>query len=408
MELSDRVNSIKPSTTLGVAARVKELKAQGVDVIGFGAGEPDFTTPENIIETAIEALREGKTHYAPVPGELNARAAIARKLKNENGIACSASDIVISTGAKQSIYLALQCLLDPGKGQEVIVPTPAWVSYFPMVQLAGGTVIEVPGAVDNDFRISPEQLEQAITPRTRVMVINNPSNPCGTMYPPDEMRALGEVLAKHEHITIISDEIYEKLVYGDCESFSLGAMDSLAGRVITINGMSKAYAMTGWRIGYACSPASDRDESSMAKAMAKLQSQMTSCITSFCYRAIIEALENSAEAVESMRQTFGQRGELMHGLLSAMPGLICPKPTGAFYVFPDISAHFGKVSPEGRKIDSALTFAEALLEEAKVAVVPGNDFGEAGKNHIRLSFACSDENITEGCKRMGEWLRTLS
>ena len=408
MELSDRVNSIKPSTTLGVAARVKELKAQGVDVIGFGAGEPDFITPGNIREAAIEALNDGKTHYAPVPGEPEARAAIAKKLKDENGIDCVASDVVISTGAKQSIYLALQCLLDPGKGQEVIVPTPAWVSYFPMVSLAGGTVIEVPGAVDNDFRMTPEQLEQAISPRTRAMIINNPSNPCGTMYSPDEMRALGEVLAKNERITIISDEIYEKLVYGDCAPFSLGAMDSLAGRVITINGMSKAYAMTGWRIGYACSPSPDGQESPMAKAMAKLQSQMTSCITSFCYRAIIEALENSADAVESMRETFAKRGALMHGLLSAMPGLVCPKPTGAFYVFPDISAHFGKVSPEGRKIDSALTFAEALLEEAKVAVVPGNDFGEAGKNHVRLSFACSDENITEGCKRMGEWLGTLS
>ncbi len=408
MELSDRVNSIKPSTTLGVAARVKELKAQGVDVIGFGAGEPDFITPGNIREAAIGALNEGKTHYAPVPGEPEARAAIARKLKNENGIACVASDIVISTGAKQSIYLALQCLLDPGKGQEVIVPTPAWVSYFPMVSLAGGTVIEVPGAVNNDFRMTPEQLEQAITPRTRVMMINNPSNPCGTMYPPDELKVLGEILAKHERITIISDEIYEKLVYGDCAPFSLGALDSLAGRVITINGMSKAYAMTGWRIGYACSPSPDGNESPMAKAMAKLQSQMTSCITSFCYQAIIEALENSAEAVESMRQTFGQRGELMHGLLSAMPGLICPKPTGAFYVFPDISAHFGKSTSGGQKIDSSLTFAEALLEEAKVAVVPGDDFGEAGKNHVRLSFACSDENITEGCRRLGEWLGTLS
>lgn len=407
MELSDRAKSIKPSTTLGVAARVKELKAQGVDVIGFGAGEPDFITPGNIREAAIGALNAGKTHYAPVPGEPEARAAIARKLKNENGIACSASDIVISTGAKQSIYLALQCLLDPGKSQEVIVPTPAWVSYFPMVTLAGGKVIEVPGAVDNDFRMTPGQLEQAITRQTRAVMINNPSNPCGTMYPPDEMRALGEVLAKHDRITIISDEIYEKLVYGDSGSFSLGAMDSLAGRVITINGMSKAYAMTGWRIGYACSPAPAGQESPMAKAMAKLQSQMTSCITSFCYEAIIEALENSAEAVESMRQTFAKRGELMHGLLRAMPGLICPKPTGAFYVFPDISAHFGRSTSGGRKIDSALSFAEALLEEAKVAVVPGDDFGEAGKNHVRLSFACSDENITEGCKRMGEWLGTL-
>ncbi|MCZ6836578.1 MAG: pyridoxal phosphate-dependent aminotransferase, partial [Planctomycetota bacterium] len=273
MELSDRVKNLKPSSTLAVSARVKALKAQGVDVIGFGAGEPDFDTPEHIKLVAIRAIEEGMTGYAPVPGDMATREVIAKKFRDENGIDCQAKDIVISTGAKQSLYLALQCLIDEGKGHEVILPAPSWVSYFSMAQLAGGTVVEIESSIDNDFKITPAQLEAAITPNSRAIVLNNPSNPCGTMYTEQDLRDLADVLAKHDHVTIISDEIYEKLVFGEVEPFSIGSLPQVASRTITINGLSKGYAMTGWRVGYACAPGNG--DGAMAKAMAKLQGQMT-------------------------------------------------------------------------------------------------------------------------------------
>ncbi len=413
MHLSRRVESLAPSATLAVTARIKAMLAAGEDVIGFGAGEPDFDTPENIKEAAIRALRAGHTKYAPVAGELAARDAIAKKLRNENKIECSAEDIVISAGGKHSIYLALQCILDPTRNErddppEVILPTPAWVSYEPMIQLAGGVAVQVPGAVERDFRITPEQLEKSITRRTKAVIFNSPSNPCGTMYSEDDLRALVEVLSRREDIAIITDEMYEKLVYGAIAHFSLGSMPEIAHRVITIGGLSKAYAMTGWRIGYTCAVEPENTKGSrFAKAMAKLQGQMTSNITTFCYPAIIEALSHGAEAVETMRLAFAARARRIYEHMTRMPGITCPQPTGAFYVFPDVSAHFGKTSPGGRKIESAGTFAEALLEEARVAVVPGEDFGEVGRNHVRLSFACSEAHIDEGCSRMFNWLERL-
>ncbi len=428
MQLSHRVNSLKPSATLAVDAKVKKLRAAGVDVIGFGAGEPDFDTPANVKQAAVDALMAGKTKYAPTEGDPAARAAIAAKLKRENNIDCTADDIIISDGAKHSLYLALQCLLDPaaarnGHAQQVIVPTPAWVSYRPMAELAGGEIVEVPGAVANDFKITPAQLEKAITQQTAAIIFNSPSNPCGTMYSPAELKALAEVLKRHEQITIITDEIYEKLIYTDVKHFSLGSIPELAHRTVTINGLSKAFAMTGWRIGYACCPAPSQisplaphgnagpaappRSGNIIKAMTKLQGQMTSNITTFVYPAIVEALTNCNESVEKMRCKFAERAIMIHGKISAMPGLKCPKPTGAFYVFPDISAHFGKTSPGGKPINSALGLAEALLEDAKVAVVPGEDFGDCARNHVRLSFACSEQNIIEGCRRIDEWLNKL-
>jgi aspartate aminotransferase len=409
MQLSHRVQRLPGSATLAVNARVRELTAAGEDIIGFGAGEPDFDTPTEIKQAAIDALLAGKTRYAPVPGEPAARQAIARKLREENGIDCAAEHIVISVGGKHSIYLALQSLLDPPANTddppaEVILPTPAWVSYAPMIQLAGGCTIEVPGSIENDFLITAEQLDQAVNENTRAIIINSPSNPCGTMYSPDQLRAIGDVIAKHEHVAVITDEMYEKLIYGEHEHFSLGSMPSIADRVITVGGLSKAYAMTGWRIGYACVSANG---GAFAKAMANLQSQMTSNITSFCYDAIVEALENGAEHVERMRRTFADRAVLMHEMVSAMPGVRCPKPTGAFYVFPDVSACFGKHSPGGTQITCCVSFATALLDEAKVAVVPGADFGECGAAHVRLSFACSNEQIAEGCRRMSRWISSL-
>lgn len=413
IRLSDRVNSLKPSATLAVEAKVKQMRAAGVDVIGFGAGEPDFDTPRNIKDAAISALNAGKTKYAPTEGDIAARAAIAAKLKRDNSIDCTADDIIISNGGKHSLFLALHCLLDPGKGQEVILPTPAWVSYRPMAELAGGEVVEIAGSIDNAFKITSHQLEQAITPKSAVFIMNSPSNPCGTMYSPEELQALANVLKKHEQITIITDEIYEKLIYSDLKHFSVGSIPEIAHRVITINGMSKAYAMTGWRIGYACCPAIPAppgkvgNTTNVIKAMAKLQGQMTSNITSFSYPAIVEAITNSADSVEQMRRTFATRADLIYGLMLKLQGVKCARPTGAFYVFPDISAHFGKTSSAGAKITSALTFAQALLEEAKVAVVPGEDFGACARGHVRLSFACSEQNITEGCRRIGDWLKQL-
>lgn len=406
MQLSRRVTALKSSATLEVTARINALKAQGVDVIGFGAGEPDFDTPQNIKQAAVNALMAGKTRYTAVAGEQSSREAIARKLRDENAIDCTADDIVISVGGKHSLYLALQCLLDPPQSgaaaQQVILPTPAWVSYEPMIQLAGGQAVQVPGAVENDFKITPQQLDQAITPQTVAVIINSPSNPCGTMYTPDDLRALAAVLEPHPKIAIITDEIYEKLIYGDAQHLSMGSITSIADRVITVNGLSKAYAMTGWRIGYACGLGN------MAKAMIKLQGQMTSNITSFCYAAIEEALTNSADSVQAMREAFARRAGLIHDRIAAMPGLACPRPTGAFYVFPDVSAYFGRTSPGGATIDSAMAFASALLEEAKVGVVPGEDFGDCGQNHVRLSFACSEQHIEEGCRRMDQWLRSFS
>ncbi|NNM27803.1 MAG: pyridoxal phosphate-dependent aminotransferase [Phycisphaerales bacterium] len=402
VRLSDRARTLKPSATFAVTARVKTLVAEGKDVIGFGAGEPDFDTPEPIKEAAIAALRDGMTGYQPVPGRPEARAAIARKLQRENGIECGPDDIVISVGAKHSLYLALQAIVNPG--QEVIVATPGWVSYMAMVGLCGGTTIEVPGATENDFKLTPAQLEAAITPQTRAFIINSPSNPCGTMYTPDELAELGDVLATHPQVAIISDEIYEKLIYADVAHFSLGSLPALRERVITINGLSKAYAMTGWRLGYACAPG---DDGVVAKAMARLQGQMTSHATSFAFPAIVDAIERRGDEVERMRRTFGERATLIHARLSAIPGVVCPRPTGAFYVFPDVSAFYGGRTPAGRVIDTSVAFAEALLEEAHVAVVPGEAFGACGGTHVRLSFACGTEQIEEGCRRITQWLATI-
>jgi aspartate aminotransferase len=409
LRLSQRVRNLRPSATFAVSALVSRLRAEGRDVIGFGTGEPDFDTPDDIKQAAIDALRAGATRYMPVAGEPNARRTIAEKLQRENGIECRPDDVVITVGAKHAMYLAFQCLLDPADQREVIVPTPAWVSYRPMVELAGGVVTEVPGAFDNDYKITPAQLESAITPRTAAVLINSPSNPCGTMYDPDELRALAGVLGRHAHVSIVTDEIYEKLIYGEAQHLSLGSMADIADRVVTVNGLSKAYAMTGWRVGYACAPGGGDGAGapSLASAMAKLQGQMTSNITSFCYAAIVEALTHGADSVERMRRTFAERSRLMYDRIRAMPGLRCPRPTGAFYVFPDVSAHFGKRSAQGRAIDSSAAFAEALVEEANVGVVPGAAFGAAGEGHVRLSFACSTEQIEEGCRRLDAWLRAL-
>lgn len=411
-ELSDRVRKLKGSATMAVSARVVQLRAKGVDVVSFGVGEPDFDTPEHIKQAAVDALMAGKTRYTAVAGEPAAREAVANKLRTENNIHCKADDVVITVGAKHALYMALHCLLNDGGGQEVILPTPAWVSYQPIIELAGGMAKQVPGAMENDFKMTPEQLEKAITKRTRAMIFNSPSNPCGTVYSPSEVRALAAVLAKHPQIVVVSDEIYEKLIFGDTKYTSIGSVDSIADRVVTVNGMSKAFAMTGWRVGYAaisengCRTAGG---DSMIKAMIRLQGQMTSNITSFVYPAIVSALTDpkSPIAVEEIRRKFERRGTLIYGHMQKLRAMPCPKPTGAFYVFPDISAHLGKTSPGSVRIENSIAFATALLEETGVAVVPGDEFGDCAAKHVRLSYACSDDRINAGCERLGKWLDAL-
>jgi len=403
IRLSQRAMQLKPSATLAVNARVRALKEAGKDVIGFGAGEPDFGTPEIIKQAAIAALHGGMTGYQPVPGTAGARRVIAEKCRNDNGIECTADDVVITVGGKSAVHLAFQAIID--EGDEVIIPTPGWVSYKPIVELCGGVAVEVPGSVERDFRITPEQLAAAITPRTRAVIINSPSNPCGTMYTPDEIRAFADVLAPHDRIAILSDEIYEKLIFGGIEHFSIGSLPSVAARTITVNGLSKAYAMTGWRVGYLVAPGGG---GRVAKAVSNLQGQMTSHVTSFLFPAIEVALTQADDEVERMRRVFAARAERMYALLCAIPGVRCPRPTGAFYAFPDVSVAIGRRSPGGRQIATSIAFAEALLEEALVAVVPGEEFGKGAERCVRMSFACDEQSIDEGCRRLAEWMKGVT
>ena len=405
MFVSSRIAAMTESATLAVGAKAAAARAKGHDVIAFAMGEPDFDTPSNIKHAAIAALEKGMTKYAPTPGDKLAREAIARKLTEENGIETSFEQVTVTAGAKHAIYMALQAIVEPGRGDEVLLPTPAWVSYKALIELAGAKCVEIAGSVENGFRITPTQLAAAVTPRTVGIVWNSPSNPCGIAYPASEVRALCDVLAKCERVAVISDEIYEKLIYPEISPglvhFSPGSVATLRDRTITINGMSKSYAMTGWRIGYMAAPRS------MASELIKLQGQMTNSIPSFFYPAIVEALTNSAAGVESMRVKFASRARLMKAELDRVPGFVTVTPNAAFYAFPDVSAHFGKTTSAGVRIASAQGFADALLNEAYVAVVPGEDFGECARGNIRLSFACSDENIVKGIARVRGWVATL-
>ncbi len=400
MELSQRVRSIKPSATLAVTARSKAMKAQGIDVVGFGAGEPDFDTPGHIKQAAIDSLLAGNTKYQPAAGTPEARAAVAHYMNERYGYQFDAENVIISAGGKHALYLAFQAILEPG--DEVLLPAPYWVSYPEQARLAGGVVKEIAGEVGNDFKITPEQLAAAITDRSRVLVINSPSNPTGTMYSRDELAALADVVAAHSRLVVFSDEIYERLVYGDVAFASFASLHEEVGqRTVTFNCLSKTYAMTGWRVGFTIA------EPGLIKAMASMQGQMTSNITSFCLPAVEAALAGPQDEVEKMRRAFAERGAHMHERLSAMAGVRCPRPTGAFYVFPDMSgAALGKRDPAGRELDSAAALAESLLEHAQVAVVPGEDFG--APSHVRLSFATSMEQIDKGLDRLERYLKALS
>ena len=415
MQLSRRVTELKPSATVAMMNRAKEMARQGIDVLSFAAGEPDFDTPNPVKETAIAALKAGQTKYMPTMGDPETRKVIAEKVARENRIPnLTPEHVGISSGGKHALYVACQCIFDfpaPGQPQqECIIPVPAWVSYMPLAELAGARVVEVPSSPRSDFKVTADQIRRAITPNSRMLILNSPSNPCGTMYSEAELRAIAAVVADAAktiapNLVILSDEIYEKIAYGGIPHFSIGSIPEVAERTITLNGLSKAYSMTGWRIGYTTT--SGEWGLKFMKAMATLQGQMTTNITSFVYPAIRTAIKECEADTQKFCEAFKGRAELIHSRMSRIPGILCPRPTGAFYAFPDVSAHFGKVSPGGKQVNSAMDFCEALLAEARVAAVPGEDFGGCGRNHVRFSFACSEDQIAKGMDRLAKFVAEL-
>lgn len=386
--LSARINSLPISATLAMAAKARELKNKGIDVIGLSLGEPDFNTPEFIKEAAIKAVNDNYNAYTPVDGYAELKQAVCAKFKRDNQLDYSPSQVVVSTGAKQSIANVCMVLLDPG--DEVLLPAPYWVSYSAIATLAEAKSVMIPSSIANDFKITPEQLEAAITPKTKLILFNSPNNPTGTIYTEEEYRALGKVLEKHPDIFIISDEIYEHINYGT-PHFSIAAIPELYDRTITVNGVAKAFAMTGWRIGYIGAP------EWIAKACTKMQGQITSGANCIAQRATITALEAPVSNIQYMIDEFQNRRMLIIDLLSKIEGFQLNQPQGAFYVFPDISYYFGK-KLKGKTIENANDFALFLLDYAHVATVTGEAFGNG--DCIRISYAASVEEIKEAVKRI--------
>jgi len=396
MKVSRRAQAVPASATLAVTARAKEMKKQGVDVVSFGAGEPDFDTPDFIKEAAIKAMKAGRTKYTAASGTPELKAAIAQKLKRENGLDYSAEQIVVNIGGKHSIYVAMQATLDAG--DEVILQTPYWVTYTETIKLAEAKAIFLEATKETGYKITPKQLKKAITKKTVMLLLNSPNNPGGFTYSPDELAELAKVLEGTD-VIVLSDEIYEKLIYGDTKFVSFASLSEDAyDRTITLNGLSKTFSMTGWRLGYAAGAID------VIKAMGRLQSHMTSNPVTFIQDAAVEALTNpaAAETIEKMRCEFEKRAKLMAGRLNSIEGISCTEPTGAFYCFPDVSAHFGRTI-NGARINGSMDFAKALLEQVNVAVVPGEPFG--CDNNVRLSFATSMEQIEKGLDRLEKWLK---
>lgn len=392
---SQRIQALAASQTLAMSQRSSELRARGVDVINLSVGEPDFHTPDHIKEAAKRAIDENFTGYTPVPGYMSLRKAIADNLKLTDGVAYDPAQIVVSGGAKQALCNVILSLVNPG--DEVIIPTPAWVSYFEMVKLAEGTTVKVAASIEQNFKISAEQLRAAITPRTRALLLCSPSNPTGSVYSREELQALVDVLRDYPDIFVISDEIYQHINFTGSYT-SMGAFPELEGRVAVINGVSKAYAMTGWRIGFVAAPLW------LAKACTKLQGQYTSCPSSIAQKAAEAAYTGPQECVAEMCEAFRRRRDLVVELASAIPGLKVNRPDGAFYLFPEVSSYFGK-SFGDRKINDASNLAMYLLEEGHVATVAGDAFALPG--YIRLSYATSDENIRQAIARISEALSRL-
>ena len=394
-ELSNRLNRLAPSATLAMSQKSSEMKAQGVDVINLSVGEPDFNTPDHIKEAAKKAIEDNFSRYSPVPGYPELRKAIVAKLKNENGLDYSMSEILVSNGAKQSVCNTVMALVNDG--EEVIIPAPYWVSYPQMVKLAGGTPVIVNAGFDQDFKMTPEQLEAAITPKTRMLILCSPSNPTGSVYSKEELEALAEVIKRHEGLYVLADEIYEHINYvGHHES--IAQFPGMKERSIIVNGVSKAYAMTGWRIGFIAAP------EWIVKGCNKLQGQYTSGPCSVSQKAAEAAYTTSQECVETMRKAFERRRDLIVSLTKEIPGLEVNRPQGAFYLFPKCSSFYGK-SYEGRKIETSTDLAMFLLEEGHVATVGGDAFGDP--ECFRMSYATSDDNIREAMRRIKETLAKL-
>lgn len=391
-KLSDRINNLPISQTLAMAAKARELKAEGKDIISLSLGEPDFNTPDFIKEAAKQAIDDNYNSYTPVNGYLELREAICRKFKRDNDLTYDESQIVVSTGAKQSIANVAMVLLNPG--DEVLLPAPYWVSYSAIATLAEATYVEIPSTIETNFKITPEQLEAAITPKTKMIFFNSPNNPSGTVYNESEFRALAKVLEKHPNIYILSDEIYEHISYGE-STFSFAKIESMYDRTITVNGVAKAFAMTGWRIGYIGAP------TWIAKACTKMQGQITSGANCIAQRATIAALDASVSKTQYMVDEFLLRRDLVLKLIKNINGMTAKEPKGAFYIFPDVSSFFGKTI-DGYSINNASDFSLFLLEKANVATVTGDAFG--APNNIRISYAASTENLKEAFKRIKEVL----
>lgn len=396
--LSDAIGRIKPSATMAVTQKARDLKAAGVDVIGLGAGEPDFDTPENIKDAAIEAIRRGETKYTAVDGIPELKQAIVAKFKRENGLEYQSDQITVAPGGKAIIFNAMVATLNPG--DEVVVPAPYWVSYPDIVQLLGATPVIVPCPIDNGFKMKPEDLDKAITPRTKWLIMNSPSNPSGAAYTADDLRALADVLMKHEQVWVLTDDMYEHLIYDGLKFATLAEVEpGLYERTLTMNGVSKAYAMTGWRIGYAGGPAP------LIKAMAKIMSQSTSNPTSVSQWASVEALNGPQDFIPERNEVFQQRRDLVVSMLNQATGITCPVPQGAFYVYPSVEGCIGKKTPGGKEIGNDEDFATALLEDEAVAVVHGAAFGL--EPHFRVSYATSTEALEAACERIQRFCASL-
>ena len=393
MELADRVQALTPSTTLAITSKAKALKQQGYDVIGLGAGEPDFNTPDEILQAAKQAMDEGKTKYTPAGGLPDLKQVIIEKLQSDQGLTYSEKEVTVTTGAKHALYNLFQVLLN--RGDEVIIPVPYWVSYPEQVKLAEGQPVYVKAKESNDFKITPEQLEESITDYTKAVILNSPSNPTGTLYSKEELEELGEVALKHD-IIIVSDEIYEKLIYGDEAHVSIAQIsDELKDRTVIINGVSKSHAMTGWRIGYAAG------NEQIIQAMSSLSSHSTSNPTSIAQYAAIEAYVMPKDKLYEMKSAFEDRLNKLYNWLTDIPGISCVKPKGAFYLFPNM-----QTVVEHSSFDSVDEWVKQLLEEEKVAVVPGSGFGSP--ENIRLSYATSLDQLDEAAKRIARFVEKHS
>ncbi len=397
--LAEHLKRIKPSATIAVTDKARALKQAGRDVIGLGAGEPDFDTPDNIKRAAIKAIESGKaSKYTAVDGIPELKAAVAKKFKNENGLDYKPSQIIIGTGGKQVLYNALMVTLNPG--DEVLIPAPFWVSYPDMVLLAGGEPVAVPTRMEDGFKMKPEALEKAITPKTKWLILNSPSNPTGAAYTRAELKAITDVLLKHPHVWLMTDDMYEHLVYDDFEFTTPAQVEpGLYDRTLTVNGVSKAYCMTGWRIGYAAGA------EPLIKAMAMIQSQSTSNPSAVCQWAALEALEGPQDFIARHNAIFKERRDLCVSMLNQSNGLFCPKPDGAFYVYPSCAGTIGKTAPSGKKITNDEEFVTELLETEGVAVVQGTPFGFGPA--FRISYATKTDDLEEACRRIQRFCGNL-